>query len=218
MPDDANNGKPRIHMAGRYVIASIIVSSCLLNSSCDWWRTRNYKFDKVSPNGTYRVKVNGSVKDEGDFAGHFTDQGELQILKGNEMIINTSWNYKDNWDPSFIDSNPIIDWVESNVLRMGTDISRQPFTNELTISNQTGEQLKYISINSHKNESFYAFDIAPGGSVTVRSSPGFDPSPIDKVSIGYSGETQSGKRFTGVLEQKQPENSIKLQITLNLKT
>jgi len=201
-------------MAARYIIAFIIVLSCLLNLSCGWWRTRNYKLDKVSPNGTYRVKVNGSVKDEGDIAGHFTDQGQLQILKGEEMIIDQSWNHRDNWDPSFIDSNPIIEWVGSNVFRIGTEISRQPFTNELTISNQTGEQLKYIDITSHKNEGFYAFDIVPGGSVIVRSSPGFDPSPVDKIFIGYGGETLSAKRFSGTLQQKQPENSIKLQITI----
>jgi len=201
-------------MAARYLIALIIVSSCLFNLSCGWWRTRNYNVDKASPGGTYRVKVNGSVKDEGDFAGHFTDQGQLQILKGEEMIIDRRWNYRDNWDPSFIDSNPVIEWVGTNVLRMGHDISRQPFTNELTISNKTGEQLRHIDISTAKNESFYAFDIAPKASVTVRSSPHFDPTPVEKLSIGYGGETRSAKRFEGTLEQKQPENSIKLQITI----
>lgn len=201
-------------MAARYLIAFIIVSSCLFNLSCGWWRTRNYNVDKASPGGTYRVKVNGSVKDEADIAGHFTDQGQLQILKGEEMIIDRSWKYRDNWDPSFIDSNPVIEWVGTNVLRMGHDISRQPFTNELTISNKTGEQLKHIDISTAKNESFYAFDIAPGASVTVRSSPHFDPTPVDKLSIGYGGEMRSAKRFEGTLEQKQPENSIKLQITI----
>ena len=201
-------------MAARYLIAVFIVSSCLFNLSCGWRRTRNYNVDKASPGGTYRVKVNGSVKDEGDLLGHFTDQGQLQILKGEEMIIDRSWNYRDNWDPSFIDSKPVIEWVGTNVLRMGHDISRQPFTNELTISNKTGEQLKHIDITTAKNESFYAFDIAPGASVTVRSSPHFDPTPVDKLSIGYGGETRSAKRFEGTLEQKQPENSIKLQITI----
>lgn len=201
-------------MAARYLIAFIIVSSCLFNLSCGWWRTRNYNVDKASPDGTYRVKVNGSVKDEGDFAGHFTDQGQLQILKGEEMIIDRSWNYRDSWDPSFIDSNPVIEWVGTSVLRMGHDISRQPFTNELTISNQTVEQLKYISISVRKNESFHAFDIQPGSSVIVRSSPGFDPTPVNRVSIGYGGMTPSGKSFVGTLEQEQPENSIRLQITI----
>jgi hypothetical protein len=162
----------------------------------------------------YRVKVNGSVKDEGDFAGHFTDQGQLQILKGEEIIVDRSWNYRDNWDPRFIDSNPVIDWVGNSVLRTGTDLSRQPFTNELTISNKTGQELKYISISIHKNESFYAFDVAREGSVIVRCSPGFDPTPVNKVSVGYSGETRSAKHFVGTLEQQQPENSIKIQITI----
>ena len=199
-------------MTARRSIAVVGVLSCALSLSCG--RTRKYNVDNVSPDGTYRVKVSGKVKDEGDIAGHFTDQGQLQILKGDEMIIDRSWNYRDNWDPSFIDSNPVIEWIGNNVLRMGTDISRQPFTNELTISNQTGEPLKFIDISVHKNESFTAFDIAPGGSVVVRSSPGFDPSPVNKVSIGYGGATRSGKRLEGSLEQAQPENSIRIQITI----
>src|SRR5574341_1270118 len=198
-------------MAPRCLIGVIIFSSAL-NLSCG--RTRKYNVDKVSPGGTYRVKVGGKVTDEGDFAGHFTDQGQLQILKGEETIIVNRWNYRDNWDPSFIDSNPVIEWVGDNALRMGTDISSQPFTTELTISNQTSEQLKYIDVSVRKNESFFAFDIAPGGSVMVRSSPGFDPTPVDELSVGYGGETRSTKRFEGTLQQKQPKNSIKLQITI----
>jgi hypothetical protein len=199
-------------MTARRSIVVVVVLSCALSLSCG--RTRKYNVDKVSPDGTYRVKVSGKVKEEGDFAGHFTDQGQLQISKGDEMIIDRSWNYRDNWDPSFIDSNPVIEWIGNNVLRMGTDISRQPFTNELTIYNQTTEQLKNIDISVHKNESFYVFDVAPGGSVIVRSSPGFDPTPIDKVWVGYGGETRSAKRFEGTLEQPQPEHSIKIQITI----
>ena len=200
-------------MARRLMILAIIFGGSF-GLSCQWLRTKNYNVDRPSPGGTYRLKVHGSVKDEGDFAGHFTDQGQLQILRGEEVIIDRSWNYRDNWDPSFIDSNPVSEWVGTNVLRMGHDISRQPFTNELTISNKTGEQLKYIDITTAKNESFDAFDIAPGASVTVRSSPHFDPTPVDKLSIGYGGETRSAKRFEGTLEQKQPENSIKLQIII----
>lgn len=182
--------------------------------SCEWLLTRHYNVDKLSPNGTYRVKVAVKVRDEGGLSGHFTDQGSIQVMKGQETVYADDWNYRDNWESSFIDNYPVIEWVANNILRMGHDLSRQPFTNELTISNQTAENLKHIGFSTAKNESFEVFDIAPGTSVTVRSSPHFDPTPVNKVSIGYGGETQSGKRLVGTLEQEQPGNSIKLQITI----
>jgi len=201
-------------MAARCLVILIVVSNFVLLQSCGWGRTRNYNVDKVSPDGTYRVKVAGTVKDEGDAAGHFTDQGQLQILKREEMIIDRSWNYRDNWDPSFIDCNPVTEWVGNNALRMGGDNSRQTFTDELVISNNSGEHLKYLSIGLGKYESFYVFDVKPGDSVVVRSSPGLNYYAPGEVHIGYLGQMQSGTKLEGELKQQQPENSIRLQITI----
>ena len=201
-------------MATRSLLTLAFAVIAVFALSCEWLSTRHYNVDRLSPNGTYRVKVAVKVRDEGGLSGHFTDQGSVQVLKGQEIVYSNDWNYRDNWESSFIDSFPVIEWVGNNVLRMGHDISKQPFTNELTISNQTAEYLKHIGISVRKNEHFDAFDIPPGNSVTVRSSPGFDPTPVKEVSIGYGGETSSGKRFVGTLQQEQPENSIKIQITV----
>ena len=106
-------------MATRSRIILAIIAIGLIGMSCEWLSTRNYDVDKSSPNGVYRVKVAVRVEDEGDFAGHFTEQGKIQVLKGQEIVYHRDWNFRDNWESTFIDANPVIEWVGDNTLRMG---------------------------------------------------------------------------------------------------
>jgi len=200
-------------MLFRTPIAVVISATCLAQS-CGWLNTKHYKVDKPSPTGIYRVKVAVTVKDEGDFAGHFTDQGSIQVLKGTETVYAYDWNYRDNWDPSFIDRNPVIEWVGNNVLRMGGDNSKEPFSDELIISNETSEHVKHIGVSCGKYEHFDVFDLSPRGEVVLRPSPGLNPDVSGNISWGYGVETQSGKAFQGAIQQKQPSNSIKVEIKI----
>lgn len=193
----------------------VIVSLSAL--SCKWLSRRNYNVDKTSPNGVYRVKVDVRVEDEGDVAGHFTEQGKIQVLRGQETIHSREWSFRDNWESTFIDNNPVIEWVGNNTLRMGRDNSSQPFTVELIVSNKTDERLKHIGVGCGKFESFDVFDVTPGGQVVLRPSPGLNPQASGEFSLGYVGETESGRRFTGAVQQKQLSNSPSLQITISAK-
>ena len=201
-------------MAARSLLIVAISVIALFALSCEWLSTKHYNVDRLSPKGTYRVKVAVKVRDEGGFSGHFTDQGSLQVLKGQETVYEDQWNYRDNWDPSFIDRNPVIEWVGDNILRMGADNSGQPFTNELIVSNETSEHVKHFSLTCGKYENFDVFDLTPGSRVVLRPSPGLNLYTPDEIHLGYSAQTQSGKHFQGSLEQKQPNNSIKLEIKI----
>jgi hypothetical protein len=203
-------------LARSLIILTVIVIGAF-GLSCDWLRTKNYNIDKSSPGGVYRVKVDVKVVDDGDLAGHFTDQGKIQFLKGQETITTREWNYRDNWESTFIDANPSIEWVGDNVLRMGLSNAGQPFTEELIISNVTKQNLKYLGISCGRNESFEVFDIAPGGQVVLRVSPKLNWDVSGDFSIGYGGQAQNGRSFTGALQQKQPEGPVKIQLTVNSK-
>jgi hypothetical protein len=195
----------------------LFIVTISLFTSCSWLATKRYKTDKTSPNGTYRVKVDVQITDEGDWAGHFTEQGKIQIFKSQETIYHYDWNYRDNWEPTFINTSPSIEWVGDNVLRMGGETSRQLFSDELIILNNTDEPLKHVGVGCGKYEQFQVFDIAPHGQITLHTFPGLNQDVSGDYSLGYDGETQSGKKFEGVLSQKQPNSSLRLQITVNAK-
>src|SRR5436190_6833001 len=129
-------------MFARSLIILTVIVTGTVGLSCEWLRTKNYNVDKSSPGGLYRVKVDVRVVDEGDLTGHFTDQGTIQFFKGGEIITKREWNYRDNWESTFIDANPSIEWVGDNVLRMGLSNAGQPFTDELIVSNMTKQNLK----------------------------------------------------------------------------
>jgi hypothetical protein len=194
--------------------AVAVVSSAL---SCGWLSAKNYNVDKTSPNGTYRVKVGVRVEEEGDLFGHFTERGKIEVFKAWEIIYNCEWKVRDNWESTFIDANPVIEWLGENILRMGLDRSNQPFSDELMISNDTDETLKSVEVSCGKYEQFRVFDIAPGGRIVLRPAPKLNFDVSGDFYLGYGGETQGGKKFAGALKQKQPDSSIRLEITVNAK-
>ena len=197
------------------IVAIIAVGSIGLSCSS----TQNYTVDKTSPNGVYRVKVDAQVKNEGDSFGHFTEQVKIQVLKGQEIIFSNEWSRRDNWESTFIDDNSVIEWVGDNVLRMGQDRSDQPFLDELIISNKTDEYLKYLRLDYGRFENFEVFDIGPGQQMILLASPRFKPDLTSNHSLAYLGQTQSGMRIEGSMEQDQrkspDEGRLKFQIAIN---
>ena len=195
------------------VLAISIVSVCSV--SCGLFGNKKLNIERTSPNGKFRVKVDVLVHDEGDFAGHFTEQGSIQVFKGQETIYKTDWNYRDNWEENFLDKHPSIEWVGDNILRMGRNTSGQPFTNELVILNDTDETLKHFGLSCGKFETFDIFEIGPRTQVILRPAPGLNGSVPGEFSAGYGGDTVSGKSFTGALTKQQPNSSIRLEIKVS---
>jgi len=203
--------------ARRLLLFALVVVS-LAGLSCKWLSRKNYKVDKVSPTGTYRVKVDVNVEDDDYLMGGFHEWGKIELLKGKEVVSSREWNIKDNWEPTFIDANPVIQWVDDNVLRMGRDTSDQPFLYEVIISNNTGEYLKQMGVSNGKYEHFDVFDIAPKQQIILRASPN-TPDVSSNRSLGYGGKTLSGKVFDGATEPKQrkspADGSLRFEIVIN---
>jgi hypothetical protein len=163
------------------------------------------------------VKVEIRVEDEDSLMAGFYERGKIQFLKGQEVIGTNEWQRKDNFEPTFIDANPVIDWVGDNALRMGSDPSGQPFFNELTISNETDELVTQLGVSCGKYENFHVFDIAPRGQVILHTYPGFNQDVSANYSLGYGGKTESGKTFEGALHDRKPTGNwpVRLQIRVN---
>jgi hypothetical protein len=206
------------------MLALVLVLVGLSGLSCEGRRTRNHNVDQSSPGGTYRVKVDVRVEEEGDIFGRFTEEGRIQFFKGQEVVDHREWERTDTFEPTFIEDMPVIEWEGEHVLRMGRERTKQPFMDELTVANNSGEHLKYISVGYVRFESFQVFDLAPGSEMTLRASPEFDLNrPADKYDsyVSYGGTARSGKEFSGFLENKQgrflADGQLKFQITINPK-
>lgn len=193
------------------------VATSVFGQSCIWQSGLNYNIDKTSPTGLYRVRIE-SRAEEPKGTSKYTEHVRFQFFKGQEIVHTYIWENSDQYEPSFRDTAPVIEWAYNNVLRMGRDRSDQPFFDELILSNNTVEYLKHIGVSYGRYESFNVFDLAPGTKITLQASPGFKPDGSSNSYLGYSGVTQSGRKFEGVKEANKrvspAEGSLKFEITI----
>lgn len=196
--------------APTFTIASLVIfsASCALLQS-------DVNFDKKSPNGTYRAKVH--VWQERD--GVYLDHIEVEVFKGQENILTYRNRDEDQYERSMRAGAQVVEWLSDNVLLMGRDSSDQPFNDELSITNNTDEHVKYLGIGFGKYQSLKVFDIPPHGKLTVYVSPEFKPDGTSNDSLSYGGQTQSGIAFNGAIKRtrrKSPsEGPFKFEIAIN---
>ena len=192
-----------------------VFALCLFTLSCGGLGIKNLNVEKLSPKGEYRVKVDAHVEDT-DFYGGFYEQAKVEVFKAQEVVYKWEFENKDTWEDNFISTNPVIEWVGDNVLRMGGERPLDSRSDQLLISNKTIESFKHMSVVCGKHESFKIFNVPPNSQFTLSLTPRLCLYG-SKYSLGYGGETLSGKYFSGALQQeKAPEtNSMRLEITVD---
>lgn len=198
----------------------VITSLGLFGLLREWQSGRKYDFEKASPNGVYRVKIQ-LREEEGTGTRDYIERLKVQYFKGQEIIYGYESENADQYEPSILEGMQVIEWVSDNVLYVGRDRSDQPFNDELIISNNTDEYLRHLGVSNGRFESFRVFDLAPGHQLTLLASPGFKPDRSSNYFLGYGGMTQSGKKFEGAMESKQRKSPAdgpsKFHITINAK-
>lgn len=189
--------------AGRF-LCLFVAAVCLLGQSCqDLSKGEyNYNIDKPSPNGVYRVSIESrAIKVKS--SNRYSEQVRVQFFKERQIVHSFVWENSDQYELSFRDTAPVIEWIDNNTLRMGLDRSDQSFYDELILSNNTNEVLSHMEISYGRFESFDVFDLTPKSQITLRASPGFKPDGTSNSYLGYGGLTRSGKKFVGTLKQKE---------------
>lgn len=201
-----------------FILIVATVNFCGL--SCGRREGPKYAVDKISPTGGYRVKVE-FVRAGPKGTREYAELGKFQFFKGQDIIHTYTWENSDNYEPSTFEPLPVIEWVGDNVLRTGEDASDQPFHDELIVSNNSDENLKYMALSYGRFESFWIFDLAPGNQIRLHASPGFKPDGSSVWFLGYGGETQNGKKFEGTMDGKKRESPsngpLRFSISINAK-
>jgi hypothetical protein len=178
---------------------------------------QKYEVDKTSPNGIYRVKIE-LREDKKTGTRDYTERLRVQYFKKQEVISAIQWENADEYEPSLREGLQSVEWVGDNVLRIGRNRSDQLFNDELIVSNNTIESLRYLEIDYGRYESFHVFDLAPKSKITLHASPEFKPDRSSNYFLGFGGITQSGKKFEGKMESKQrkspSDGPLKFDITI----
>jgi hypothetical protein len=145
----------------------------------------------------------------------------MQFFKGKEELYNYESEDSDQYEPTFRETKPVVEWISDSSFRMGEARSDQPFFDEINVTNETNEKLKYLSVGYGKNELFWIFDLASGASFDLRASPRFKPDGTSNYFLGYGGATWNGRKLEGTMEQKQrkepSDGPLRFQITITSK-
>jgi hypothetical protein len=157
----------------------------------------NFDIDTTSPQGTYRVVVEGRADPPEVFAT--VQQVSLKALKGGEILLADSRFCREEMDHLFTNEYPVHEWLSDSVLRFGKEGSPSAPKEKLVLFNKTPWHIDVLQAeHSILNDKFLAFDLAPGGKVELevilQSEQGKDVQPL----VSYMARSK-GRTFKGMI-------------------
>ena len=199
------------------IIAGVLTLAAVgLLFSWKWVSGSDLNISTTSPQGNYQVKITSTQKPKNVLPGEFSvQQVKLEILRGSEKVFADDNFYRgDPYELSFLQAYPAHEWLNDSTLRLGENTS-QPFKDEITVSNETGQKLDFVKISYGKHELFLIVDVAPGASLQLKASPQFDKqSPASSVSYAAYLNGQSIKGSAGSGNRNTSDGPLKTHVEI----
>jgi hypothetical protein len=144
----------------------VVLALAMTGMSCSWMSGLNFNIDTTSPQGTYRVVVEGRADPPEAFAT--VQQVSVKALKGDDILLADSKFYREQMDHLFTHEHPVHEWLSDSVLRFGKKGSPSAPKERLVIFNNTSEHINALKAEySILSDKFLAFDLPPGGKVEL---------------------------------------------------
>ena len=202
------------------LIFIVLIICVLINGACTQEIAHDHTIESLSPSKLYRISLNTDSKISNDGQRASESLG-LKFYRDNKLIHSYEWKNSDYYKRFLDDGLPIAEWISDNVVRFGEKTEGQPFLDSVTITNNTNENIEYISISYGKYESVWLFDVAPSKQMSLPLSPRFKPDGSSNSFLGYGGKTVSGRIFEGVLTERErksvADGPFTFKITLDTK-
>ena len=198
------------------VIGLVMSGAMFLSASCSFGQ--DFHQETTSPRGTYRAVFEGKTAPRG--ALFQNERVKLTVTREQKPFFNKDPFFgEDGLDTHFRGAYPVIQWINDFTLRMGGDLSDQPFHDELNISNRTDEKIDVLEIFYGRDERFLVFDLEPGKSLRVFASPQFSVSlPPASTAIcrtyNLAKRTERVETVEGRKRKQSSEGPLSLQIQI----
>jgi hypothetical protein len=201
-------------------LAAVIIMLLSLSFSlaCSLFDEDDLFIETRSPMGTYTLLFQGKIN------GTSTIAGSSEVVKLTVKRDGASYFVKDQFfgepglGPHFRGKYPVLEWLNDSAIRLGEEISSQPYTDRIRILNSTKEILSVLEI-FYINERFLILDFKPEAQLVLSASPQFrfDSSPAPTVV--YRALNLATKRERqGMIEGKRKhpsEGPLDLELTIN---
>ena len=133
----------------------------------------SFKWETASPNGRYKVKLEGRGEPPSAGLGELQRQiVTLETTRDGEVVLSDGGFFReDNLDVYFLDRYPVREWLSDSVLRFGDVSTKDPFQDRLNVTNRTNKTFDLVILRYGKYEMFFLYDFAPGSEVELNASP-----------------------------------------------
>jgi len=165
-------------MKKRVVIFAVPVAALLLGAGALAFgyiqkKTRPTTWDSESPSRAYRVSFTGMRSRP---SWPFTSPADLEnrkvsitAFRDNAMLVDREDIYDgDAYDDSFGELYPQSEWLSETTLHLWQR-NQSEHTKTISISNESGQQVRYLYIKAGKTNLFLLFDMSPGNKLTVQA-------------------------------------------------
>jgi hypothetical protein len=199
-----------------FPMVGVISAAMFLNAFCSFGQS--FHQETTSPQGTYKAVFEGKTAPRNGLSQN--ERVRLTVTREQKPFFNKDPFFgEDGLDAHFTGAYPVIEWVNDFTLRMGGDLSAQPFHDELNVSNRTDERIDVLEIFYGRYERFLVFDLEPGKSLRIFASPQFSVSLPPASSAIYktynlAKRTDRVETVEGRKRQGSSEGPLSLQIQI----
>jgi hypothetical protein len=157
-----------------FVIGWVFISKVHWGDPVGKWQIQT-----TSPDSTYLIQVEGEnfpPSRSYSFYSHGDHEANFNLFKqGNSIITHEPLYGGDGFDNLFLTLYPSYEWVSANTLRFGEKKNLpQSQQDEILVSNNTGEYLRYVRINFGGDEMFIVVDLPSKATTHLYAQPQTD--------------------------------------------
>jgi hypothetical protein len=188
----------------RHTVAIVAVLLGMLCSlACLAFQRDDLYIETRSPKGTYTLLFEGETSKTPTIAG-VSEMVKLTVVKGQATyFVKDPFFGEKGLGSHFRDVYPQLEWLNDSAIRLGKDVSSEPYLDRITVLNSTKETLSVVEIFYGRSERFLILDFEPGAELVLSPSPQFGVHSSPARTVTYRALNLANRERQGMIEGQQ---------------
>lgn len=197
----------------------IVLLGLSFSLACSLFDEEDLYIETRSPTGTYTLLFEGKMSRTSTVAGS-SEIVKLTVKKGEATYyVKDPFFGEKGLGPHFQGKYPVLEWINDTTIRLGHDVSSQPYSDRIRIFNSTNETLSVVEI-FYINDRFLILDFEPKAELVLSASPQFKSDSSGAPSVVYRAlNLTTNRERQGMIEGPQrkhrSEGPLNLELIIN---
>lgn len=197
----------------------IMLLGLSVSFACSLFGEDDFFIETRSPLGTYTLLFEGKISKTSTIAGS-SEVVKLTVKRdGATYFVKDQFFGEPGLGPHFRGIYPVLEWLNDSAIRLGEEVSAQPYSDRIRILNSTKEILSVVEI-FYINERFLILDFKPEAQLVLPASPQFRSDSLPTPTVIYRAlNLTTNRERQGMIEgrkRKHPsEGPLDLELIIN---